>query len=108
MSITYRWNIVSVSCVPSANSLRNVVTEVHWQLFADDSFNTRYVYGAVGIEGADPDNFTDYEDLSEEQIIEWTELTIGEDKVNSYKSTLASQLSALTNPQKVSMPLPWI
>lgn len=108
MSITYRWDIASITCVPSANSLRNVVTEVHWQLFADDGNNTSSVYGSVGIEGADPDNFTDYRDLTKEQIIEWTEIAIGEDKVEVYKNALASQLSTLSNPQKVSLPLPWL
>jgi hypothetical protein len=108
MTITYRWDIVSVSCVPSANSLKNVVSEIHWQLFANDETNTANVYGAVGVEGVDPDNFINYEDLTKEQIIEWAELAIGEDKIEIHKSALASQLSALSNPQKVSRPLPWI
>ena len=107
MSITYRWDIVSVECVPTANSLKNVVSEIHWQLYADDETNTANVYGAIGVEGVDPDNFIDYEDLTKDQIIEWAILAIGEDKVEIYKNSLASQLSALSNPQKVSLPLPW-
>ncbi len=49
-----------------------------------------------------------YEDLTLEQVIVWTQAALGAEQVASYEANVAAQIEAQINPTIVTPPLPWI
>jgi len=105
MSITYTWNVNTMDTAPSQDGLSNVVKVIHWRLNANDG--THYVdsYSTVSLDTPDSENFTDFSDLTEEQVIGWVESKVDVAKI---KEGLEKQLEALANPPIVVKQGPWV
>lgn len=97
-----------MECYPSYETANNVVFTVHWGLTGTDEEYSSYVYGVTSIplDGLD-DNFTPYEDLTEEQVIGWVLDTLGEESVASHENTIASAIAEQKSPKTISPALPW-
>ena len=85
-----------------------VVTS-HWTLTATDGTYTGSVYGTASFE-VDPDkpNYTPYADLTLEQVVAWTQASMGLEQMAAYEKFVADQIEAQINPTIVSPHLPWI
>ena len=88
--ITNTWNIVAMNCEPDVNGMLDYVVTSHWTLTATDGTYTGSVYGIASFE-VDPDkpNYTPYEDLTLEQVVDWTQAALGEEQVASYEKSVA-------------------
>lgn len=102
--ITYTWVIAQLDCAPQENNLDDVVKTIHWRYQATDGTHTADCYGSIGVGEVDPDDFTPYADLTQEQVIAWLESSLD---VEALQDGLAGQLATLANPPIVSPDLPW-
>jgi hypothetical protein len=106
---TYTWQIIQLECF-SNDVATNIIKKVHWGLSAKRGENSTSCVGEVIFDEYDEENFLEYDSLTEEQVLSWTQNKLnqqqGENDVNTLKETLSEQLNDLEN--KLSTPiLPW-
>lgn len=94
----------------SINELEREVSDgyvytVHWRAEAVDGEYTSSAYGSVGLERPE-DELIDFEDLTEETVIGWTQDALGEDAVTTLEENLVNQIEAKKAPT-TAKGLPW-
>ena len=101
--MNYTWNNKTVDTFPSLEGETDVIFNVHWRLAGtDDNDNTGSVYGTQSLETSDLSNFTTFADITEEQINEWTEAALGEEKVAELKANIDALIEEQINPTVVT------
>jgi hypothetical protein len=98
------WNVVSmVRDLPDGDTPpEGLVTTLHWtaQLGQANS------YGSVGLGEPDPDNYTPYDQITQEQAVQWVKDALGTETVTSIESGLAAQEEEILNPTTADG-VPW-
>ena len=102
--ITYKWTFPAFDCRLD-KKLDKVVTTVHWRYEgADKDGITAETYGAQAVGDPNPDAFTAYPEISEEQVIGWMESVIDMEAMNE---NIATQIELIKNPVQVTLPPPF-
>jgi hypothetical protein len=95
-----------------------VVTTVHWiatlsepketSIWGEKSDFTASAYGSLGVPAKDPSDptFIAFEDLTEEQVKQWTLDAMGEEQVTALQTNLNNQIEAQKHPVTATG-LPW-
>lgn len=104
MATTYTWVISQLDTAPSDNGLSNVVKTIHWRLQATNDTHTADVYGSLGLDAPDAEDFVSYSSLTKADVEGWLESKL---EVDNLKTNLDNQLAALANPPIVNLNLPW-
>jgi hypothetical protein len=102
--MTVIWNVVQMQRnLPDGDKLPDgLVTVLHWTAqFAEASS-----YGSVGLGAPDPDNWTPFGDITEEQAIQWTKDALGPETVSGIEESLLQQEQRILNPTTADG-LPW-
>lgn len=108
MANTYKWIISSLECYPNYNGLEKIVFNIHWRRQANDERgNIGDVCGMQKIEISVNNNFIPYENLTEGDVIEWLQESIGIEEINAINDELDKQIENQVNPSIISPPLPW-
>tara|TARA_A100001391_G_scaffold192573_1_gene166918 strand:- start:1327 stop:1683 length:357 start_codon:yes stop_codon:yes gene_type:complete len=94
MAITYKWTINALDAHISHEGKSNVVYTVHWGYSGSEGDHTVNTIGTFNAE-FDKDNFTEYADLKESDVIGWLE--VGMD-VDSMKESIKNQIDVLKTP----------
>jgi hypothetical protein len=82
------------------------VFTAHYTIDAKDDTYSAGAYGSVGFER--PENLIPFADLTEEEVIAWTQEAIGgEEKVAEIEAALQAQLDEQRSPSKAAG-LPWV
>ena len=103
--ITYKWDFPAFDCKVDDNGLDKVVTTVHWVYNGTDEDGiSSLIYGAQAVGEPNPDAFTPYPDLSEEQVIGWMESVIDIETMNK---NIADQIELIKNPIQITLPPPF-
>jgi hypothetical protein len=77
----------------------------HYTVDANDGTYSAGAYGSIGFER--PENLIPFADLTEEQVIAWTQEALGGDeKVAEIEAALQGQLDEQRNPTKAAG-VPW-
>lgn len=98
--ITYKWTFSAFDCKVD-EKLEKVVTNVHWRYSGTDEDGiSADTYGAKSVGEPNPDAFTPYPDLSEEQVIGWMESVIDMEEMNS---NIAKQIELIKNPIQITL-----
>jgi len=95
----------------------NTVTEIKAYIYGIDDTtgeNTTEVF-IVTLPQADSDNFIDYSELTESQVLTWVESNLTDAEVAHYKSEVEKRIehmnntAAGNNPESIDIPppLPW-
>jgi len=71
----------------------------------EDQF-TASCYGEVKLNQADPSNFIDLNNTTEEMVVSWVKDALG-DKLADYERIVQERINAQKNPL-VATPLPWV
>jgi hypothetical protein len=107
MADTCKWSIAQLERIFSSGA----VYTVHWvatatrNLVSGDKLTTNS-YGSIGLEKPDSENFTLYDELTEDQVLGWVFAALGDEKVESICNNLTGQLDAQQSP--VNAPgIPW-
>jgi hypothetical protein len=110
----YTWIISSMDCKVQEGEMTDVVQTVHWRYKAteiifgtsgsDDKTYTAETYGASSFGEPTPENFTDYNNLTETQVVGWLEgiLDVPEMQIN-----LTEQINLEITPVNVTLPPPF-
>jgi len=106
--ITYTWEFPRFSAHPTLNGMENVVYGIEFVLSATDGEgHGAQVFGTVGLSEPNPDAFVPFNHLTQQQVTEWIESSMGEEVLNDYKDNLASQINQQITPVSVTLNKPW-
>jgi hypothetical protein len=106
--IIYSWKIEGLEAYPQAEAQTNVVFSVRWRLNAVNGEYTATCYGTVGVAYVAGTAYTEYKDLTQQQVETWVETALGAETIQQYKTSLASNIAAQINPTAVMLPPPWL
>jgi hypothetical protein len=114
MAATWTVSSMERTLSDSESGLEGVVNVLHWQVVdsqtvgeGDDAVvHSGRCYGTVGLEAPDADSFTSYADISEADAIAWAKAAIGEEQVEAYQASVASQIELSKNPVSAAG-VPW-
>ena len=110
MTTTFTWSIPANGVATISYPDRtDTVVQVRYTLTATDGINTESINGLVKLEPSYGDAFTPYEDLTQEQVIEWVKSAIREVDLEHYKLRLTMFLEQKANPpvRPIIKPAPW-
>jgi len=107
MAITYIWSITNLNCYPEVEGETNVVFTSYWELSGTDGQYAGKIYGSTPLTYVAGTPFTPYDQLTEEQVINWTKNAIGPDGLANYELVVEKQIQDQINPPTISLPLPW-
>ena len=82
------------------------VYTAHWTVNLEDQGETAGAYGSVGFGDPDPDNYTPFDQLLEDQVIDWVKTALGDEQVASIEASLEAQIQEKLNPTHAAG-LPW-
>lgn len=106
--MVFDWIISAMDCKIHEGEMTDVVQTVHWRYNATDVVKEKTyfaeMYGATAVGEPTPDNFTDYNSLTKEQVVGWLEETLD---VTAMQENLAKQIELQINPIDVTLPPPF-
>ena len=104
------WTVSNMERTLTDGALSDVVTILHWKLndseTVDEIVHSGRCYGTVGLEAPDADSFTSYADISEADAIAWAKAALGDEQVEAYEASVASQIELSKNPVSAAG-VPW-
>lgn len=120
MAITYNWVIERINVIPELDGKQQVVSDVHWRLVGSEpDENGRlddkerplvykaFVYDSLGVP-YDPDYpFTEYSQLTKDQVISWVQNIIGPEEIAAYEKIIETTILKQKTPDVTSPPIPW-
>lgn len=87
MSKEYRWGIQDLKIAKSADGLTNVIKKIHYRRTLKQIVNNVehevHYFGEFKLPAVDPQNFTEYQNLTQEQIFTWLDSILPIDFINS-------------------------
>jgi hypothetical protein len=102
------WTITNLDCKPNVDGLVDYVVTAHWDCTATNGQYRGRVYNTTSFEvDADKPDYIPYADLTEAQVIEWVQASLGAETVAAHEENVAKQIDAIINPPVVSPALPW-
>ena len=106
MEIIYNWEILAMEVVLQQDNLTNVVSNLDWKLIAtvDGEKYNAYHIAKQYVGAPDANTFTNYEDLTKEEVISWLENVLD---VAQLKESLAYQIDLQANPITAILPPPF-
>lgn len=106
MANTYNLEILKLEVKLLEDTLENVVFQADWRYTAisEDEKYTEQTVGLATIPSPDPNNFTPFDDLTEEQVKGWVENEIDFDKFKEY---LDVKIEEKINPPTEIKDVPW-
>lgn len=107
MSMNLEWTIDSMNCLKQSDGLSDVVFFVNWRINGNDDGYSATNYGGVTIEIKGGGYFTDYDNLTKDQVVGWVKSALGSEKVDQIEAGIAESINLARNPVVVSLPLPW-
>lgn len=106
--MVFDWIISAMDCKIHEGEMTDVVQTVHWRYNATDVVEEKTyfaeLYGATAVGEPTPENFTDYNSLTKEQVVGWLEETLD---VTTMQENLTKQIELQINPIDVTLPPPF-
>jgi hypothetical protein len=87
--ISWKWKIRALTLRPSLDALTNVVATVHWDIVIIEEDNTEIVVNSgytYLTPPADGSQFVAYENLTEQECINWIKQVLGPVRTTEYES----------------------
>lgn len=111
MSAIITWKVGVMECYPKYEQNTDVVFTVHWDCVGSETvsgstYNGR-VYGSTAVTYHSGSEFTQYENLTQPQVLSWVWDAMGSGSKENYESSVQSQIDNLINPPVITPPLPW-
>jgi hypothetical protein len=109
METNFQWVIPQLNCAVESEGLPNVINTIHWRYNATkvegDKTYFAETYGASSVAQPNPQNFTPYADVTEQEVINWLEEIL---PVEDMQLSLEDNIALQINPVEVTLPLPWV
>ena len=109
----FNWIISNMDCKVQSGELTNVVEIINWRYVATQTISTSgsadqthiaETSGATQVGEPTPDNFTNYDSLTKEQVVGWLEEVLN---VETMQENLTNQIELKINPVNVTKPAPF-
>ena len=101
--MTYSWTFKNLRVATKQGDLADVMVSVDYRIgYTADRSRWVYHYDSVDFAPADPDAFTKFDSITEEQMISFVEQTLG-DQLDEIKASLHQQFAFPV----VKRDLPW-
>lgn len=107
MATSYNWTVYRMESIPQIDDKTDVVIQCYWNCLGSNSGYSAHIYDDVALEYNPNNSFISYADLTPEIVLGWVKTVLGDKKVAEIENSIDSQIRALINPAKVSLPLPW-
>lgn len=108
MSNTYTWSINALNCIPDLNGQLNYVVVSHWTCTGTDGTYTGSVYNTATFNvNPDKPDYIPYADLTETEVVQWTQEALGQDTTQAVYASIDAQIESQAHPTIVTPPLPW-
>ena len=106
MANTYKWTINALDAKISHDDNDNVIETIHWGYSAVDNDDATKVASSIGTHSIayDADNFTEYADVTEANVIAWLEAGLD---VTAMKANLDAQIELQKAPIDVTFSNPF-
>ena len=108
--VTYNWNCRTVDAYVEQNAEADVVYNVHWIVTGTsdelDPQDNPYSATSIGTQMLDTStivNFIPFADVTNEEVVAWTQTAMGEDQVTSIEAGIANQIALLIAPVSVTL-----
>ena len=108
--ITYNWDCKTVDAYVEKDNEADVVYNVHWRVtgVSDtmDPENNPYQATSIGIQtlNSDPESeFIPFDQVTNEEVVTWTQAAMGEEQVAAIESGIASQIESMIHPTTVTL-----
>ena len=100
----YQWTISALDCAVSKDGLTNVIETIHWRYRGTNENDvTAEMYGAQSVGDPNPEDFTPFEEIKKEKIVQWLEGMIDMEEM---QTNINTQIKELENPTHVTLQLP--
>jgi len=99
------WQVSRLDCKVSEGDLSDVCIVAHWQCSDTVDGYSASVYATCSLPSPDPESFTPYASLTQEQVLGWIWAN-GVDK-DATEAAVLQQIEMQKNPPVVAPPLPW-
>ena len=106
MSITKQWHIERLETTTTSDQ-KVVVTQVHWECTGTDGEFSGRVFKLVELGEPNLENFTNYADLTKQQVIAWVHEKMTPEIVNYWETLVDIQIEKQKRPKVVDLDLPW-
>jgi len=107
---TFEWNCRTVDAYPTDGEYTDVVYNVHWIVtgVSDqlDPEGNPYSATSIGTQVVPTDPLTDFipfADLTNEEVVQWTQTAMGEEQVAQIESSIENQIANLINPPSITL-----
>ena len=106
--ITYKWNVTALYTETIAGE-QNYIVIANYEVVGVDGEYTASLSNIARFSTENVDNFTPYEDLTNEIVIGWIQAELGTDGVDNLYACIQGQIDSQINPPVVpqNTPLPW-
>jgi hypothetical protein len=106
MANTYKWTINALDAKISHDNKNNVINTIHWGYSAVDDEDATKTASSIGTHSVtyDADNFTEYDNITEADVIGWLEDGLN---VDSMKAGLDSQIELQKTPVDTTFHMPF-
>ena len=104
--MTILWLIERLLCKPVEGSNPDVVITADWRCNGSQETCSGTCYGSSSFQPPSGSGFTPYEDLTQEQVLDWCYAN-GVDKT-AIEANVTLQIENQINPPVVTLPNPWV
>jgi hypothetical protein len=108
--MNYTWQLTSLKRKDTSD-IKNIVVQSYWKKTGtDENGNEGSFSGATpfDLSSVDPNNFTSYEDLTEEMVLDWIKSVVVGDYERHVNEKIAEQIEAIVSPVvSVTGGFPW-
>jgi hypothetical protein len=98
----YEWKITGIKRKDaSSENLNNIIVQTYWKkIGTDENGNSAEFQGATpfDVSTVDKDNFTNYEDLTEEMVLDWIKSVVVDSYEEHVNYNIQKQIDEKINP----------
>lgn len=106
--ITYSWKVNRIEVINDEN-LQNVAIISYFICHGEDENGLKGQAGSdTRLLPPDPNNFTDINQVTAEQAIDWTLEALGESRIEQFQSMVEQQIEGQKLPSSKFIDLPWM
>lgn len=107
---TFNWNCKTVDVYPTDETYADVVYNVHWivtgtsdQLDPQGNPYTATNIGTQTLNTSDITDFIPFEDLTNEEVVAWTQGAMGAEQVTQIETNIDAQIENLITPTSLTL-----
>ena len=107
---TFNWNCKTVDVYPTDENYTDVVYNVHWIVTGTsdqlDPQNNPYTATSIGTQTLNTSDITDFipfEDLTNEEVVAWTQGAMGAEQVTQIETNIDAQIENLITPTSLTL-----